>query len=99
MLHHRNNQTEQYLGKSILESLDVIILSAHDAISSLDKKDIEHLVLMTGDRSDIMERVRRKYFKFEQELSQADRNFIFDVTILFENAVLTLARYGEILKS
>jgi hypothetical protein len=46
-----------------------------------------------------MTKMRHNYFNSEQDLSDADRNFVLDVTILFENVVQTLARYGTLLKT
>ena len=46
-----------------------------------------------------MTKMRHNYFNSEKDLSDADRNFVLDVTILFENVVQTLARYGVLLKS
>ena len=34
-----------------------------------------------------------------QDLSEEDRNFVLDITILFENAVHTLGRYGHLLRT
>jgi hypothetical protein len=46
-----------------------------------------------------MDKVRRNYFQSEEELSQTGRNFILDITILFENAALTLGRCAGLLKA
>jgi hypothetical protein len=45
-----------------------------------------------------MTKLRHNYFDSERELSEVDRNFVLDVTILFESMVQTLARYGVLLK-
>lgn len=87
------------LGKSIMESVDFLILAAIDAIESRTDSEIDALAMFTQDRTDMMTRLRRNYFNSEQELSREDRNFILDVTILLENAVQTLARYGSVLKA
>ena len=87
------------LGRSIMESIDFIILTAVDAIESQTESEIDTLDMLTQDRTDMMDRFRRNYFNTEQELSRADRNLILDVTILFENAIQTLSRYGSVLKN
>lgn len=87
------------LGTSIMESIDFIILTAIDAIESQTESEIDTLAMLTQDRTEMMTRFRRNYFNSEQELSREDRNFILDVTILFENAIQTLARYGSVLKA
>ena len=87
------------LGNVIMESADFIMLTAIDAIQSREKGEIDTLETLTQDRSALMTKMRHNYFSSEKELSDADRNFVLDVTILFENVVQTLARYGVLLKS
>jgi phosphate:Na+ symporter len=86
------------LGNVIMESADFIMLTAIDAIESREEGEIDTLETLTQDRSALMTKMRHNYFNSEQELSDADRNFVLDVTILFENVVQTLARYGSLLK-
>ncbi len=86
------------LGRNIMESVDFMILTAIDAIESQDASEIETLEMLTQDRSAMMTRIRHNYFESEQELSTKDRNFVLDITILFENAVHTLGRYGHLLR-
>ena len=76
-----------------------MILTAIDAIESKDSGEIETLEMLTQDRSAMMTKIRHNYFESEQDLSTGDRNFVLDITILFENAVHTLARYGHLLRS
>jgi phosphate:Na+ symporter len=87
------------LGNVLMESADFIMLTAIDAIESGEEGEIDTLETLTQDRSALMTKMRHNYFNSEQELSQADRNFVLDVTILFESVVQTLARYGVLLKS
>ncbi|MBF0265670.1 MAG: hypothetical protein HQL46_10390, partial [Gammaproteobacteria bacterium] len=86
------------LGNSIMESADFIMLTAIDAIESQQQSEIDMLSNFTQDRSAIMTKMRHNYFNSEHELSEADRNFVLDVTILFESMIHTLARYGVLLK-
>ena len=87
------------LGNVIMESADFIMLTAIDAISSREEGEIDTLEILTQDRSALMTKMRHNYFNSESELSDADRNFVLDVTILFENVVQILARYGVLLKT
>ena len=87
------------LGRNIMESVDFMILTAIDAIESKDSGEIETLEMLTQDRSAMMTKIRHNYFESEKDLSTGDRNFVLDITILFENAVHTLARYGHLLRS
>ena len=87
------------LGNSIMESTEFIILTAIDTIISREEGEIDTLEILTQDRSSLMTKMRHNYFDSERELSDADRNFVLDVTILFENVIHILARYGVLLKS
>jgi phosphate:Na+ symporter len=87
------------LGNVIMESADFIMLTAIDAIRSQDESEIETLNKLTQDRSAMMTRIRHNYFESEKELSEADRNFVLDITIMFENVVQTLSRYGVLLSA
>ena len=87
------------LGCVIMESTDFIMLTAIEAIQSQDEGEIDTLEILTQDRSALMTKVRHNYFNSEKELSEEDRNFVLDVTILFENVVQILSRYGLLLKS
>jgi len=87
------------LGNVIMESADFIMLTAIDAVQSRESGEIDMLETLTQDRSALMTKMRHNYFNSEKELSDADRNFVLDVTILFENVVHTLARYGVLLKT
>jgi phosphate:Na+ symporter len=87
------------LGRNIMESVDFMMLTAIDAIESQDEDEISMLEMLTTDRSEMMQRIRHNYFESEKDLSVQDRNFVLDITILFENAVLTLGRYGQLLRS
>jgi phosphate:Na+ symporter len=87
------------LGNVIMESADFIMLAAIDAIRSREEGEIDTLEILTQDRSELMTKMRHNYFNSEMELAEADRNFVLDVTILFENVIQILARYGVLLKS
>jgi phosphate:Na+ symporter len=85
------------LGRNIMESVDFMVLTAIEAIRSRDEAEIEMLEMLTQDRSDMMTKIRHKYFESESELSSTGRNFVLDITILLENAVHTLGRYARLL--
>ena len=68
-----------------------------DAIESQSEGEVETLALLTQDRSEMMTRIRHNYFTVEGELKNEDRNFVLDITMLLENVVHTLARYGQLL--
>ena len=77
----------------------LVELAAIDALDSQSGSELDTLEMFTQDRSEMMTRIRRNFFNSEQELSRDERNFVLDITILFENSVQSLARYGTILKA
>jgi len=87
------------LGRNILESVDFMLLTALDAISSMDKGEVDTLSMLTQDRTELMKKVRHNYFENEGQLSDDERNFVLDVTMLLENIVQSLAHYGRLLRS
>jgi phosphate:Na+ symporter len=99
ILGHSQESKALRLGLNIMESVDFMMLTAIEAIESGDDAEIETLALLTQDKAELMAKLRHDYFDSETDLSQEERSFILDVTILFENAVQTLARYGVLLKS
>ena len=98
LLRGHDNARAGELGHNIMESLDFMILTAIDAFDTQDAGEIDTLEMLTQDRSTMMTKIRHNYFESEQDLSTEDRNFVLDITILFENAVHTLGRYGRLLK-
>lgn len=83
------------LGRSVQESLDFVLLTAIEELEALGG-DHEEFALLGVDRGDVMDRVRKCYFGQGDALSREDRNFILDITILFENAVQFIARIREL---
>ena len=98
MLDEHDSPRAGALGRNIMESIDFMILTAIDAIESKDSDEIATLEMLTQDRSAMMTKIRHNYFESEKDLSNKDRNFVLDITILFENAVHTLGRYGYLLR-
>jgi hypothetical protein len=99
MLDEHDSPRASDLGRNIMESIDFMILTAIDAVESMDSGEIETLEMLTQDRSAMMTKIRHNYFESEKDLSNRDRNFVLDITILFENAVHTLGRYSHLLRA
>ncbi|MGV6809621.1 MAG: Na/Pi symporter [bacterium] len=99
MQHKQLNPHAIMLGEHIMESLDFMIMTAIDALESNDDDEIHTLSLLTQDRSQMMMKLRDEYFHSEHDFTQADRNFILDVTILLEHAVQALSRYGVLMEA
>lgn len=84
------------LGRSVQESLDFVLLTAIEELEALEGAGREEFAILGADRGEVMDRVRKCYFGQGDALSREDRNFIVDVTILFENAVQLLSRMREL---
>lgn len=98
-IHHRSTEdAASELGRNVLESIDFLILTVIDALASGDPEDIEMLASMTQDRSDMMANLRKAYFNAEQDLDNEARSFVLDITMLLENVVKTISRYGQVMK-
>jgi phosphate:Na+ symporter len=98
LLQSHDNARAGELGNNIMESLDFMIMTAIDAFDTQEAGEIDTLEMLTQDRSAMMTKIRHNYFESEADLSTDDRNFVLDITILFENAVHTLGRYGKLLR-
>jgi len=99
LMQGHDNARATELGGHIMESLDFMILTAIDAFDTQEVGEIDTLEMLTQDRSAMMTKIRHNYFESEGDLSTDDRNFVLDITILFENAVHTLGRYGKLLRT
>lgn len=85
------------LAMNIVESLDTILLTTIAAADTGDPDERELLAVLTADRGDLMERVRKNYLSAELELSPEERALIPYVTHLFERAAWSLGQYGRLL--
>lgn len=99
LLSHERDSKAGELGRSIMESVDFIIMTAIDAIETREAGEIDTLEMLTQDRSVMMAKIRNDYFESHEQLSSRDRDFVLDVTFLFENAVHTLNRYTHLLRA
>lgn len=96
---YRKDDKARVFGSSVLESVDFLVLSVIDALESDDQQDHKLLACLTHDRAEMMAGMRKAYFQADQGLSNEARGFVLDITMLLENIVKTLSRYGETLES
>jgi phosphate:Na+ symporter len=88
----RRTQTENLEGLfgNITESLHLILLTAQDAWRSRDAEDIALLLVLTSDRSELMERIRQT-----QVVANLDqKSALFYATTLFERMVWIVRQLG-----
>lgn len=73
---------------SLLESLDTLLLTAHDASRDAAPDDLALLVQLASDRGDLMERLRRQLLAAsDPALDHARKSDLFYATSLFERAI------------
>jgi phosphate:Na+ symporter len=92
-------------GSSMVESLDTILLTAVEAFPGADGEELAWLLRLTGDRSEMMEKVRGQYLAAESGLPQEEKVALLYLTGLFERVVwllrqvaLTLERWQRLEK-
>lgn len=78
----------------LAESLHLLLTLGQDAWTSGDSTDLDYLLKLTEDRSDMMERIRRTYQAAGQEGALDQSSAIFYATTLFERTVWLLRQTG-----
>jgi phosphate:Na+ symporter len=81
----------------IAESFSLLLLTARDAWTGGDAMDLEHLLKLTEDRGDLMERIRVSLQGSVLALDQ--QSPLFYATTLFERAVWLLRQLGLSMQS
>jgi phosphate:Na+ symporter len=88
----------QPLRHTVVEVLDVMLLSAIDAMAKRDIDDLDLLETSTRNHGAAMERVRKKYLAVSDNLPADERNRILQITSIFERAAWSLGRFGALLR-
>lgn len=84
------------LAGRIAESLSLLMLTARDAWTTGDETDLAHLMKLTEDRGDLMERIRASCQGGALALDQ--QSALFYATTLFERCVWLLRQLGASLQ-
>jgi phosphate:Na+ symporter len=79
------------------EALDFLLCTASEAAGSLDVEEARLLVQLSGDRGDLMSKIRSWYLSAERDLGQADKMLLLRLTALFERIVWMVKRLGRLL--
>ncbi len=82
-----------------VEGLDFVLMTMLDALESGDREALELLSHITGDRSDLVERIRQGFLADETDVSAADRAVLLDVTSTFERVVWMVQRLARLVES
>lgn len=83
---------------SFLESMDTLMVTADEALKTGEPEEIDILLELTRDRSEVMSKMRKTYLNREQELSAEDRMNLLSITGLWERMVWSLHRIALSIK-
>lgn len=75
------------LADIFFESLEFLLVTAAEALSSRKPEDIDMLNRLTEDRGPMMESLRARYVEKDDDSSLQVRNYLFDVTNLFSRLI------------
>ncbi|HZS43918.1 MAG TPA: Na/Pi symporter [Blastocatellia bacterium] len=81
-----------------IEGMDSLQHAAVEAMESMRVEEIDLLLTITFDRSNLMEQMRKESFNEGQSLNNQDRGNLFYLISLFERGVWLLNKLGRSLK-
>jgi phosphate:Na+ symporter len=74
-----------------------LLLTAEEAVRSLDPGDLALMRQLTGDRDSVVDQLRRSAIAADRGLTPADHRHLYSLTSAFELIVWTLRRYAALL--
>lgn len=87
----QHTQATQTLLHSLVESLHLMLCTLIDVANNHDDDDVSMLRMLTHDRSELMDTIRRR--STMESLSAPEQSDVYLVTTLFERIVWLLRRY------
>lgn len=81
-----------------LEGLEFILLTVQDAFENPTSDTIEPIFLFTGDRSELMQKMRNRLLSGNLNIDPNDRMVFLQLTSLYERAIWILGRIGSLLQ-
>jgi phosphate:Na+ symporter len=85
------------LGYRLREGLGALLLTAEEAVRSLDPDDIALMRRLTSDRDSLVESLRRDAIAADQHLTAADHRRLYAITSVLELVFWILRRYSSLL--
>jgi phosphate:Na+ symporter len=85
------------LAENLREGLGALLLTASDAVRTLDPADIALMRQLTADRDSVVEGMRRGAMEADHDLGTADHRHLYSITSLFELIVWMLRRFSGLL--
>ncbi len=93
---HSNGTSSAVLKSTIKESLHFVLMCLDDAKNS--EEELETLLMLTGDKSTIMERTRETLVKDSEKISEAILSNLLAATSQFERLIWLIHQYARGLK-
>lgn len=78
------------LSETIVEAIDTVMLTLQEAVNTGDEFDIELFKSMTGDRGQVLQRIRQTYLSGERGVQPEDKLSLLQVTNLCERLLWLL---------
>lgn len=88
----KTDETAEHYKVSFLEGLDFLLLTACDTFDDPNAENSHLLFLLTGDRNELVQKMRNQFLASNQALSPDDRMTFLQVTSLYERAIWILGR-------
>lgn len=82
----------------LMNALHAVLSQAVEASRATDAGDIDMLIMLTDDRSDLMKRLRDQYQSDELPLSPGEARYLWRLTTIFDRAIWVLRQYGTLLR-
>ena len=86
-----NNPSLKECRSMFMESLDTILLTTSESFKTNNPKELETLILMTNDKSELMRNIRRMFLT-QKDLPNDSQAAILELTTLFERTVWILGK-------
>lgn len=87
--------TLEELSENITEALDTVTLTLDEAVTTGDDFDLEMLDHMTGDRGDVLQRIRQTYLSGERTIDSGDKLKLLQITNLCERFLWLLGELQQ----
>ena len=71
----------------MVEGLHVVLLTFQDELIEPDSINHETLLMLTSDRSEVMEQARHTVLDSGEELTKTEQNALYNATSLFEHSI------------
>lgn len=92
LLSWKTDESSGHFKVSYLEGLDFLLLTACDTFEIPDAENTHFLFLLTGDRNELVQKLRNQFLAENQEMRADDRMTFLQVTSLYERAIWILGR-------